>query len=439
MSETYEYLGVDAKTGRDVYVERERPRSRQQQRSFPIQAYEQQPPESAGRELTVSRREPGLGYETERDYKVGYHGRSGNRGYDNGQRSQEGGWYDSRGYWDRDTRPRSRGRVRANEYDRAVTTGHRQPDLDYHGDDYDEYYGESYAPRQRSTHYDSPRHHYDHHRNNSHHPRHPRLSSRSRAKPPAPRSPSTHNNLKDPSPDRHKTRRHAMRDQQAQINETANNDRDANKRGRCWYSLKPRREAGWIERNFDSSYDGVIAAAAGGAMGAITARGFTGGVRNGILMGQRDAHGEHGSGDKDGKWNREAERGRGSQSRGAQSRGRSSSGSGSSSSNGGGDGGSGTHNRHGRRRSASVEKTKNRTRQGFSRPEPSPGGSELQLDDQEREAGRKEGWSRGLKMAVGGVVGAAAANFAENKVRLYNEQREVKPEERWCEVVRGLG
>ena len=36
--------------------------------------------------------------------------------------------------------------------------------------------------------------------------------------------------------------------------------------------MKNRREGNLLERNFDSSYDGLIAAAAGAALGAITAR-----------------------------------------------------------------------------------------------------------------------------------------------------------------------
>ncbi|KAK3112160.1 hypothetical protein LTR53_011842 [Teratosphaeriaceae sp. CCFEE 6253] len=42
--------------------------------------------------------------------------------------------------------------------------------------------------------------------------------------------------------------------------------------GRLWYSMKARSEGNLLERNFDSSYDGLIAAAAGAALGAITAR-----------------------------------------------------------------------------------------------------------------------------------------------------------------------
>ncbi|KAK5691437.1 hypothetical protein LTR97_011430 [Elasticomyces elasticus] len=43
---------------------------------------------------------------------------------------------------------------------------------------------------------------------------------------------------------------------------------------RLWYSGKHRKDANILERTFDSSYDGLIAAAAGAALGAITARSF---------------------------------------------------------------------------------------------------------------------------------------------------------------------
>ncbi|PNS21544.1 hypothetical protein CAC42_903 [Sphaceloma murrayae] len=45
--------------------------------------------------------------------------------------------------------------------------------------------------------------------------------------------------------------------------------------GRCWYSQKERKDADFLERNFDSSYDGLIAAAAGAALGAMTANRFS--------------------------------------------------------------------------------------------------------------------------------------------------------------------
>ncbi|KAF2219523.1 hypothetical protein BDZ85DRAFT_268596 [Elsinoe ampelina] len=45
--------------------------------------------------------------------------------------------------------------------------------------------------------------------------------------------------------------------------------------GRCWYSEKDRKDADFLEKHFDSSYDGIIAAAAGAAIGAMTANRFS--------------------------------------------------------------------------------------------------------------------------------------------------------------------
>ncbi|KAK0363549.1 hypothetical protein LTR91_022420 [Friedmanniomyces endolithicus] len=50
------------------------------------------------------------------------------------------------------------------------------------------------------------------------------------------------------------------------------NNEQQDDNGKLWYSMKNRREGNLLERNFDSSYDGLIAAAAGAALGAITAR-----------------------------------------------------------------------------------------------------------------------------------------------------------------------
>ncbi|RMY72565.1 hypothetical protein D0864_10398 [Hortaea werneckii] len=44
--------------------------------------------------------------------------------------------------------------------------------------------------------------------------------------------------------------------------------------GRLWYSERDRRDANIVEKTFDSSYDGLLAGAAGAAIGALTARHF---------------------------------------------------------------------------------------------------------------------------------------------------------------------
>lgn len=48
-----------------------------------------------------------------------------------------------------------------------------------------------------------------------------------------------------------------------------------------WYSMKKRRDGNFAERNFDSSYDGIIAGVAGAAIGAMTARRFGGEEKKG--------------------------------------------------------------------------------------------------------------------------------------------------------------
>lgn len=77
----------------------------------------------------------------------------------------------------------------------------------------------------------------------------------------------------DSSPDRRyrRQRRYNTRDRRARSEE---DDYD-----RLWYSMKRRREGNVLERNFDSSYDGIIAGVAGAALGAMTARDF-GGQKN---------------------------------------------------------------------------------------------------------------------------------------------------------------
>ncbi|KAM0719398.1 hypothetical protein Q7P37_005303 [Cladosporium fusiforme] len=49
---------------------------------------------------------------------------------------------------------------------------------------------------------------------------------------------------------------------------------------RMWHDMKRRREGNVVERNFDSSYDGIIAGVAGAAIGAMTARHFAKGEEN---------------------------------------------------------------------------------------------------------------------------------------------------------------
>ncbi|KAF2767629.1 hypothetical protein EJ03DRAFT_337480 [Teratosphaeria nubilosa] len=66
---------------------------------------------------------------------------------------------------------------------------------------------------------------------------------------------------------------------QAQSRKPQNKNNAANAAdngGLMWYSMKARHDGNLIERTFDSSYDGLIAAGAGAAIGIITARSFAG-------------------------------------------------------------------------------------------------------------------------------------------------------------------
>lgn len=72
-------------------------------------------------------------------------------------------------------------------------------------------------------------------------------------------------------------RRHRRRrrdDRRRTRSEVDNQQRDDNddNRSRLWYSGRYREDGNFFEKNFDSSYDGLIAAAAGAALGAITVR-----------------------------------------------------------------------------------------------------------------------------------------------------------------------
>ncbi|KAF2859113.1 hypothetical protein K470DRAFT_259140 [Piedraia hortae CBS 480.64] len=51
-----------------------------------------------------------------------------------------------------------------------------------------------------------------------------------------------------------------------------------------WWSMRNRDEANFLERNLDSSYDGLLASAAGAALGAVTARSFAGEEKSKMKM-----------------------------------------------------------------------------------------------------------------------------------------------------------
>lgn len=72
-------------------------------------------------------------------------------------------------------------------------------------------------------------------------------------------------------------RRHRRRHRRAKSEQASNRDEvDDGDNERLWYSGRPRKDGKWHERNFDSSYDGILAAATGAALGGITARQFGG-------------------------------------------------------------------------------------------------------------------------------------------------------------------
>lgn len=72
-------------------------------------------------------------------------------------------------------------------------------------------------------------------------------------------------------------RRHRRRHRRAKSEQAPKRDlSDDDDEGRLWYSGRSRKDAKFHERHFDSSYDGLIAAAAGAAIGGITARSFAG-------------------------------------------------------------------------------------------------------------------------------------------------------------------
>jgi len=87
----------------------------------------------------------------------------------------------------------------------------------------------------------------------------------------------------DSSRESRRRRRHRPRDGDSSSKNSVRNNpariQNEEDEGRCWYSEKARSDANFLEKNFDSSYDGIIAAAAGAAIGVVTARHY-GGEKN---------------------------------------------------------------------------------------------------------------------------------------------------------------
>lgn len=87
-----------------------------------------------------------------------------------------------------------------------------------------------------------------------------------------PRTRDPSNSDSDSEDSRERRRRRKRKEKEK--NKSANNDDDDE--GQCWYSHKSRKDANFFEKHLDSSYDGIIAAVAGGVIGGMTARRFGG-------------------------------------------------------------------------------------------------------------------------------------------------------------------
>ncbi|KAK5117838.1 hypothetical protein LTR85_008612 [Meristemomyces frigidus] len=83
--------------------------------------------------------------------------------------------------------------------------------------------------------------------------------------------------------DSSRERRHRRRRSRAR-SEKAAPQQEEDTGGKLWFSMRDRREGNFAERNFDSSYDGLLAGAAGAAIGAITARRFGGTEKRGLKI-----------------------------------------------------------------------------------------------------------------------------------------------------------
>ena len=97
--------------------------------------------------------------------------------------------------------------------------------------------------------------------------------------PPYPRRSEDHrpSQRRDDSPsdsDSSRERRRRRRNHRRARSERGAPKDQSDGEGICWYSHKKRSEANFLERNFDSSYDGLFAAGAGALIGAMTARRF---------------------------------------------------------------------------------------------------------------------------------------------------------------------
>jgi len=77
-----------------------------------------------------------------------------------------------------------------------------------------------------------------------------------------------------------RSKRDRRRDRRRSDDESADEDGNSADEGLMFYSGKKRRDANFVEKNFDSSYEGITAAIAGGLIGGMTARRFGGEENN---------------------------------------------------------------------------------------------------------------------------------------------------------------
>lgn len=157
----------------------------------------------------------------------------------------------------------------------------RRDDRDYYngGRAYDDFYASRPLPRDRLAPPADDRYGYRYDRRSTDRPRGRRgdeYTDRRR------RDVSSSSSSRSSSRSRRRRRRHRRaKSEQGSSREPQDDAGEEDDEGRLWYSGKPRREGNWRERHFDSSYDGLLAAAAGAAIGGITARSFAGPERKG--------------------------------------------------------------------------------------------------------------------------------------------------------------
>lgn len=143
----------------------------------------------------------------------------------------------------------------------AMVVPSRQPSQDYCNDRGDDYYRDRSRGRQNDD-YLAPEQY-----------RPPRARSY-RGGEVRRRSPSSSSSSDSDYEDDRRSRRKGGRRRARSARAAKDRDPESDDEGILWYSGRSRKDANFFERNFDSSYDGLLTAAAGAAIGAMTARRF---------------------------------------------------------------------------------------------------------------------------------------------------------------------